>query len=188
MEEPKYTVESIGPRLSAFLTAVLKKAGFRLKFEIAAGQNPHPDFENPEVLAKFSGPDVELLLANKGELLLALEHVAMETLRMPPEDHTKLCFDANDYRVLRIEELRVSALAAAEKVKRSGLPFRFGPMSSRERRIIHLALRGETQVRSESAGFGSHRQVVIYPAGMPSVPQPAGAALPGPADRRPRRR
>ena len=60
------------------------------------------------------------------------------------EDHSRISFDANDYRLLRIEELRLSAVAAAEKVKRTGEPFRFNPMNSRERRVIHLALRNET--------------------------------------------
>ena len=41
-------------------------------------------------------------------------------------------------------------------------------MNSRERRIIHLALRNDSAVRSESAGMGPHRQVVVYPADMPS--------------------
>jgi spoIIIJ-associated protein len=96
----------------------------------------------------------------------------MEMLRMPSEDHSKLSFDANDYRLLRIEELRLSALTAAEKVKRTGQPFRFNPMNSRERRVIHLALRSETEVRSESQGFGPTRQVIVYPAGMASLPDP----------------
>src|SRR5262245_65062223 len=104
-------------------------------------------------------------------MLLALEHLTMEMLRMPSEDHSKLAFDANDYRLLRIEELRMSAVAAAEKVKRTGVPFRFSPMNSRERRVIHLALRGETTLRSESIGSGPARQVVVYPAGMASLPE-----------------
>jgi spoIIIJ-associated protein len=114
---------------------------------------------------------VDLLLANKAELLLALEYITMEALRMPSEDHSKLSFDAEDYRMLRIEELRMSAGAAAEKVKRTGVPFKFNPMNSRERRVIHLSLRNDTDVRSESTGFGGYRQVVIYPAGMPSLPE-----------------
>jgi spoIIIJ-associated protein len=72
--------------------------------------------------------------------------------------------------MLRIEELRLSAMAAAEKVKSTGMPFKFNPMNSRERRVIHLALRSETDLRSESMGFGGYRQVVIYPAGMASLP------------------
>jgi spoIIIJ-associated protein len=74
--------------------------------------------------------------------------------------------------LLRIEELRLSAMTAAEKVKRTGQPFRFNPMNSRERRVIHLALRDEKAVRSESAGSGPARQVVVYPAGMASLPEP----------------
>jgi spoIIIJ-associated protein len=168
----KYTAESIGPRLSEFLRPILKRAGFALDYELAEDESVHPEFESPEVTVKFNGPDVDLLLANKAELLLALEQVTMEALRMASEDHSRISFDANDYRMLRIEELRLSASAAAEKVKRTGSPFFFNPMNSRERRVIHLALRGETELRSESAGFGGHRQVVVYPAGMPSVPPP----------------
>ena len=91
---------------------------------------------------------------------------------MPSEDHSRISFDANDYRLLRIEELRLAATTAAEKVKRTGVPFRFNPMNSRERRVIHLALRGEQAVRSESQGTGPTRQVVVYPAGMASLPEP----------------
>ncbi len=170
MSEKKYTVIAILPRLEQFLRPVLKRAGFDLTFEVSEGDFSNPEIENPEVIVRFSGRDVDLLLGNKAELLLALEHVTMEALRVPSEDHSRLSFDANDYRLLRIEELRLSATAAAEKVKRTGEPFRFNPMNSRERRVIHVALRHETAVRSESSGFGGYRQVVIYPAGMASLP------------------
>jgi spoIIIJ-associated protein len=168
----KYTVDSIGPRLKEFLRPLLTRAGFTLDYDLVETESIHPEFESPEVTLQFKGADVDLLLANRAELLLALEQVTMEALRMPSEDHSRISFDANDYRMLRIEELRLSASAAAEKVKRTGSPFFFNPMNSRERRVIHLALRGETELRSESAGFGGHRQVVVYPAGMPSVPPP----------------
>jgi spoIIIJ-associated protein len=168
----KYTVESIAPRLHEFLRPLLKRAGFALDYDLAETEPVHPEFESPEVTVQFKGADVDLLLANRAELLLALEQVTMEAMRTPSEDHSRISFDANDYRMLRIEELRLSASAAAEKVKRTGAPFFFNPMNSRERRVIHLALRGETELRSESAGFGGHRQVVVYPAGMPSVPPP----------------
>jgi spoIIIJ-associated protein len=180
----KYTVESAGPKIDAFLAALLKSGGFQLHYEIGRAATLHADFENPEVVVRFKGPDVDLLLANKGELLLALEQLSMEMLRMSADEHSQLQFDANDYRMLRVEELRLSALTAAEKVKKSKAPFEFNPMNSRERRIIHLALRNEPQVRSESAGMGPYRQVIVYPAGMPSAP-PKSAP---PPFRRPGRR
>ena len=171
MSEKKYAVASTGPRIDQFLRPLLRQAGFHLDFEIAEGESANPDFENPEIVVRFGGRDVDALLANKAELLLALEHITMEALRMPSEDHSRLSFDAQDYRALRIEELRVSAGAAADKVKRTGVPFKFNPMNSRERRVIHLALRNEAEVRSESTGHGGYRQVVIYPAGMASLPE-----------------
>ena len=77
---------------------VIDDMGSGCQFEILEGQHLHPDLEDPDLLVKFSGPDVDLLLANKAELLLALEFLTMEALRMPAEHHSLLCFDANDYR------------------------------------------------------------------------------------------
>lgn len=184
-EKRKYTVEAVAPKLEPLLKRVLANANLRLEFDIVPGEAPHPEIENPEVVVRFRGPDVELLLENRAELLLALEQLSMEMLRMPSEDHSLLCFDADDYRMLRIEELRMSAITAAEKVRRTRVPFRFNPMTSRERRIIHLALRNEPGIRSESSGAGPHRQVVILPAGMPMPAAPGFAPV---APRRGRRR
>jgi spoIIIJ-associated protein len=176
--ERKYSAASTGPRIDAFLRSTLANAGIRLNYTIEDVDTSDEDFETPDIVVRFSGPDVDLLLANRAELLLALEHVTMEMLRMPSDDHSRISFDANDYRLLRIEELRLSALTAAEKVKRTGVPFRFNPMNSRERRVIHIALRNETAVRSESLGSGPSRQVVVYPAGMASLPEPPRDAMP----------
>jgi spoIIIJ-associated protein len=172
LNETKYSVALTGPKIEGFLSQVLSDAGLQLTFEILPGESSNPEIENPELMVKFTGADVDLLLANRAELLLALEHVTMEFLRMPSDDHSRLSFDANDYRLLRIEELRLSADAAAEKVKRTGVPFRFSPMNSRERRVVHLSLRSEGDLRSESSGQGPFRHVVIYPAGMASLPDP----------------
>ena len=173
MNVKRYSLEALQPRIEAFLGPLLRRASLDLGYAIAAGDNRHASFENPDVVVKFSGPDVDLLLENKAALLLALEHVTQEMLRLPPEDHTRVCFDANEFRALRIEELRLSAATAADKVRRTGVPFHFNPMTSRERRIVHLALNDEPAVRSESAGEGPRRHVVVYPAGMPSTPNGA---------------
>lgn len=189
MEETKYTVDSAGPNIEEFLDIVFDHLDFDVEYEILEGQHLHPDLEDPDLLVKFTGPDVDLLLANKAELMLAVEFLTMEMLRMPPEHHSRMCFDANDYRMLRIEELRLSAQTAAEKVKQTRRPFHFNPMNSRERRIIHLSLRNEKEIRSESTGTGPFRQVVVLPIDMP-LPEPIRPPRPmpprdGPPGRRP---
>lgn len=180
MAQKKYTVAETGPRIEQFLKQVFTLAGFQLAFTVAEGETPHPDFENPDLMVRFTGADVDLLLGNKAELLLALEQLTMEAIGMAPEEHSRICFDANDRRILRIEELRMSAQAAADRVKKSRQPFHFSPMNSRERRILHLALRDETDVRSESVGEGPIRQVVIVPAEMKTLPEPVIPPKPRP--------
>jgi spoIIIJ-associated protein len=163
----KYTVEEHEPRIRQFLEPVLASAHLELKFQVAPGRTVHPEIEDPQLMVLFSGQDVDLLLANKAELMLALEHLTIEVLHVPSDEHALICFDANDYRVMRIEELRMTAQTAAERVIKTGDHFQFNPMTSRERRIVHLALRSETRVKSESFGVGPIRQVVIYRADLP---------------------
>src|SRR6266478_3175517 len=61
-------------------------------------------------------------------------------------------------------QLKVTVSVAAERVQTSKQPFQLNPMTSRERRIVHLALKDMPGVRTESVGVGEHRQVVIHPA------------------------
>jgi hypothetical protein len=56
------------------------------------------------------------------------------------------------------------ARVAAERVQQTKQPFRLNPMSSRERRIVHLAVKDIPGVRTQSVGLGEDRQVVIHPA------------------------
>ena len=156
MAHHKYTLAETGPKIEAFLHKILPLAGLQLTFTISEGETPHPDFENPDLMVRFQGSDVDMLLENKAELLLALEHVTMEAMGAHSDEHSRICFDANDRRILRIEELRVSALTAAERVKKTKQPFHFSPMNSRERRILHLALRGETRSEEHTSELQSH--------------------------------
>ena len=181
MSEKKYANDTAREQILAFLDQTVDNMGLDLDADFADPDQSIQYFENPELVVDFIGDDAEMLLENKAELLLALEHLTMEMLRVPPEDHSLICFDTNDYRRLRIEELRMSAASAAERVKKSGQPFLFSSMNSRERRILHLALREETELRSESIGVGALRQVVVLPkdAPLPAAP-PAPAFRPPP--------
>ena len=153
-------------KINEFLQAVVTHGGLRLKYRIVVDP-PLPenrDWEKPEILVDFAGPDSALLLDRGGELLRALELIGLEMLRLPSGEHEKICFDCQNHRSLRIQELRMAATVAAEKVRRTGAPYEFTPMSSRERRIVHLALREDTDLHTESEGEGMRRHLVVYPA------------------------
>ena len=112
----------------------------------------------------FRGEDEAFLLERNADLLLAMEHLAHRWLKLDPRLHDRVRFDCGDYRASRLEELKLSARVAAQRVRETSQPFRFNPMSSRERRIIHLELNGAAGVRTVSEGAGDRRQLVIYPA------------------------
>ncbi len=90
-----------------------------------------------------------------------------KAVRLPEDHFGKVSFDCQDWRRLRTEELKLTAQVAAERVIETGDPFTLSPMNPRERRIIHLALRDQSQVRTVSEGFGPERKVVIRPAAPP---------------------
>jgi spoIIIJ-associated protein len=82
------------------------------------------------------------------------------------------------HRESRIQELKIAAGVAAERVRKTGMPYEFASMTSRERRIVHLALRDEADLKTESQGFGSQRFVVVSPKDFkpaPSRPTSSGA-------------
>jgi len=156
--------EALIAELRRFLTLLIERARLDLSFEIRAVEGEADDVENPEVLVVLSGPDQDLLLERNAELLQAIEYIALRWLRLDPHFYDHIRFDSGDYRALRLEELKLSAKVAAQRVRETHQPFRFNPMSPRERRIIHLVLKDAPGVRTTSEGIGDRRQVVIFPA------------------------
>jgi spoIIIJ-associated protein len=152
-------------QLNGFLNGLVRHAGLKLKYRIIVDPviADDRDWERPDILVEFAGPDSSLLLERGAELLRAMELLAMEMMRVPGNEHEKISFDCMGHRKARLEELRMSAKVAAEKVRQSGAPYHFAPMSSRERRIVHLALREEQDLTTESTGEGLRRSVVLYP-------------------------
>jgi spoIIIJ-associated protein len=151
--------------LRGFLENTVRTSGMELKVVVRTVEVDGAGAEgDAEVLADLDGRDKELLLERGGEVLKAFEHLAFRALRLEPAYHEKIHIDCAGYRALRFEELRMTARVAAERVQTSKQPFRLNPMSSRERRIVHLALKEIPGVRTESSGMGEERQVVILPA------------------------
>jgi len=164
---PDHPLESYLAPISSLLKLILHAGEFALSFTTNHVPQETAEEDSPEYVIDFKGADADLLLERNGALLDALEHVVLKAARLPEEHLRKVSFDCHDWRRLRIEELRLTAQVAAERVLESGDPFALSPMSPRERRIIHLALRDRRDLRTASEGMGPERRVVILPAGPP---------------------
>ncbi|HWZ43129.1 MAG TPA: R3H domain-containing nucleic acid-binding protein [Candidatus Saccharimonadales bacterium] len=157
---------AVAKKIDALLKTIISAGGFRLKYRITVNP-PAPagghDQEQPEILVELAGPDSGLLLERGAETLRSIETVVHESLRLSQDDHDKISFDCQGHRAARQHELRLAAQVAAEKVLQGGVPFSFAPMSSRERRLIHLVFRDHESLTTESEGEGGRRYVVLYP-------------------------
>ena len=167
MQDGKLDRPAAIEQLRRHLDAVLSAARFDLRFQIrerAADAPVQEHWETPEIVVDFDGPDRDLLLERGAELLKALEYVAVRSLRLGPETHDAVRFDCGDYRATRLAELKLTAQVAAERVRESRAPFRFQPMDARDRRVLHLALKDQPGIRTESEGLGDERRLVVLPA------------------------
>jgi spoIIIJ-associated protein len=164
-------------KISGFLKTLTTTGGLKVKYRITAGAGAADPagLEAREIYVEMVGPDAPLLTQHGGELLRALEHVAAKIVRLEDSEHDKISFDSNNFKALRAQEMRMAADAAAERVQKTGIPFSFQPMSSRERRMLHLALKDFTELETESSGEGMRRFVVLYRKGDKRLPPPVAA-------------
>ncbi len=152
-------------QINELLNKIVRLSGFRVKYRIAVDPpvDQGAEWDRPAILVDFSGPDSGLLVARGGELLHALEMVTVEAVGDMLDEHERISFDSMGFCQARTDELVMSARVAAEKVRHSSAPYAFSPMNSRERRVVHLALRDEEDLRTESEGEGAARHLVVYP-------------------------
>jgi spoIIIJ-associated protein len=143
--------------LETLLDGIIKSAHLDLTYAIKT----HPG-SVPDLTAEFFGPDTSFLIARNGEVLRAIEHLAFEMLGLDASEHDLIAVDADHYTSNRNAALATQAQRAAAIVLETGRPYVFEPMSSHERRRLHLALT-LSGLRSTSTGEGSRRAVVLYP-------------------------
>jgi spoIIIJ-associated protein len=162
IHDGKLDKQKAADALREFLEHIVRAGGFQLTVTVRTAVADAAS--DAEVIADIDGKDKELLLERGAEVLRAMEHLAFRALRLEPAFHEKIHVDCGGYRALRFEELRMTARVAAERVQTSKQSFKLNPMSSRERRIVHLTLKEMPGIRTESVGMGDERQVVIHPA------------------------
>ena len=109
------------------------------------------------------GEHLGFLIGRRGETLDALEYLVDRIVNRPPHERIRILLDAEGYRERSAEQVRALAYRLARKAKRQREPVSCRPMNSRDRRIVHMALRDDEEVETHSEGEGGFRRVVISP-------------------------
>jgi len=172
-------------KIAGLLSNLNKLGGLRLKYRIAAGDAETAGAQSLQV--ELAGPDAPLLTQHNGELLRALETIAGQMLRLDQREGDLVSFDAGNFKALQANELKLQAEVAADKVIRSGIPYAFPAMNSRDRRLMHMAFKDIEGVETASSGEGQDRFLAVFPAGKTDLPV-AAPTRPRSFERRPERR
>src|ERR1039458_9527371 len=168
---PIADLQQAAQKIAGFLATLNKLGGMRLKYRITAGDGaPDPEGQAPALCVELAGPDVPLVTQHNGELLQALETISAQMLRLDQREGDLVSFDAGNLKALQAQELKLQAEVAADKVIRSGIPYAFPPMNSRDRRLMHMAFKNIEGVETASSGEGQDRFLAVFPAGKTQLP------------------
>jgi spoIIIJ-associated protein len=132
------------------------KTSFDIDLEISK-----PEEETISIKIKTSDPKV--LIGQNGQTLAEIQHLLKSLLRRKIQSDFYIDLDVNDYKKKKAEYLKSSASEWADEVAISGKEKILAPMSSYERRIVHMQLASRKDVVTESIGKEPERKIVIKP-------------------------
>ena len=115
------------------------------------------------ILVDVSGKDLSILIGKRSETLNALQYIARLIVSKELGENVTLVIDVEGYRTRRERQLRQLAHRMAEQAVKTGRKQTLEPMPPNERRIIHMELRDDAHVTTESLGEEPHRKVTIIP-------------------------
>lgn len=106
---------------------------------------------------------VGLMIGKRGEMLRSLQFLLNTIVQRSSGRWPQIVVDVGNYRQRRQESLQSLARRVSEQVRATGRPVALDPMQSYDRRIIHMALREDATVYTESTGEGENRRITVYP-------------------------
>ncbi len=139
---------------------MLEKMGFKGEIELKVIS----DGEKENIVCNIKTSDSSFLIGQYGVNLQAIQHIARLLVRKKTDDKVNFIIDVNSYREDKNSSIVQLAKDMAEQAVREKRAVVLRPMSPYERRIIHMELAKNSQVKTESIGEGEDRKIVIKPA------------------------
>ena len=137
-------LQQAAQKIAGFLATLNKLGGMRLKYRISAARRPARPRRSklPLSASSWAGPTCRWSRSTTANCCWLWRPSPRRFCVLTSARADLVSFDADNFKALRAQELRMTAETAAEKVLRSGVPYAFPPMNSRERRLLHMAFRG----------------------------------------------
>ncbi len=118
-----------------------------------------------QMIFSIQTSDARSLIGAHGDTVHAMDmlvkKIAEKKVSTESAQDLHFLIDVNDYRVKQIKDLQTKALMMAERARSFQYDVELSPMSAYERLIVHTTLQDAPNVKTESAGEGRNRRVVI---------------------------
>ena len=125
---------------------------------------PADEEEPPTIYIDILGNDLGMLIGRRGDHLSQLQYLVNLLSSKHLAEWTRVIVDVEAYRTRREESLMALAERVARQVSRSGRSIQLEPMPANERRVVHMVLRQNPEVETESSGEGIDRRITVMPA------------------------
>jgi spoIIIJ-associated protein len=145
------------------LRELLEKMGIEASISVRRAEPSGDEKDAPWVL-DVRGEDLGILIGRRGETLNALQYVTRLIVSREMQRRVNIVIDIEGYKSRREVTLRKLAQRMAQEARHRGRAVKLEPMPPNERRIIHITLRDDPSVFTESEGMGDRRKVTIIPA------------------------
>ena len=119
--------------------------------------------KSDRIMFDINGGNAAVLIGRRGQTLEAIQYLVEKIINKRRGKRVRIQVDVEGYAKNRRAGLQKLAGRTAEKVKRTGKPATIGQMNAHDRRIVHLALKDDSAVRTQSIGEGYIRKLVIFP-------------------------
>jgi len=141
---------------------LLEKMNFTAEIDIRYGDADEMQTRRP-ILVDIHGDDLSMLIGKRAETLNAFQYIASLIASKELGRAVTLIVDIEGYRERRYAQVRQLALRMADQAIKTGRRQILEPMPANERRIVHIELRSNPDVKTESTGEEPYRKVTILP-------------------------
>lgn len=161
LKQPARESEDVSDMSRAVLEKLLSLLG--VLGNISAEGKGRAEADN--ITLDIRGEDLGILIGRRGETLAALQYLVNLIISRRLKSRVGVVIDVEGYRQRRYESLRSLARRLADQVRSTGRPVTLEPMPANERRIIHLELKDNPDVTTQSMGLGEERKIAIVSKG-----------------------
>ena len=148
--------EFVGPQAKEILEGLLERMSIPCPVSVEETEEA--------VSLNIQGDGDGLLIGKRGQTLDALQHIVNKANNKATNSKKLIIVDTEAYRKRREESLVTLAERLGQKVKKTHKTVTVSNMNAHDRRIIHMALQGDTALTTKSRGEGEYRKIIIMPA------------------------